>query len=314
MITQESIPEYSQEQATGCPLCKNTHLVEDPKTGELICESCGLVVVEKGYSLEQDWRAFTLTEREQRSRTGYILSNTIYDHGLSTTFNSDIDAKGKRLDPETQNMMLRLKKQDQRAKVNLSSERNLKIALSEMSRGCNELHLPDHVHEKAAQLYRLTLKEDLVRGRSIDGFVAASILAACRKNRIPRSIMDISKAMNLPERAVKFHYRLLLKEFNMKMPIDRPTKFISSLSSKLNLSGEVEQYSVRLMEKARENNLIVGKNPRGVAAAVLYLACQETGTKITQSEVARAAKTSEVTMRKRFKEYEPLLGNISFNL
>jgi len=314
MITQESIPEYSQEQATSCPLCKSTNLVEDPKTGELICEHCGLVVVEKGYSLEQDWRAFTLTEREQRSRTGYMLSNTIYDHGLSTTFNSDIDAKGKRLDPETQNMMVRLKKQDQRAKVNLSSERNLKIALSEMSRACNELHLPDHVHEKAAQIYRLTLKEDLVRGRSIDGFVAASILAACRKNRIPRSIMDISKAMSLPERSVKFHYRLLLKEFNMKMPIDRPTKFISSLSSKLNLSGEVEQYSVRLMEKARENNLIVGKNPRGVAAAVLYLACQETGTKITQSEVARAAKTSEVTMRKRFKEYEPLLGNISFNL
>ena len=313
MITQESIPEYSHENIASCPLCKSTNLVEDPKTGELICENCGLVVVEKGYSLDQDWRAFTLTEKNQRSRTGYMLTNTIYDHGLSTTFNSDIDAKGKKLDPETQNMMLRLKKQDQRAKVNLSSERNLKIALSEMSKSCNELHLPDHVHEKAAQIYRLTLKEDLVRGRSIDGFVAASILAACRKNKIPRSILDISKATNLPERSVKFHYRLLLKEFNMKMPIDRPTKFISSLSSKLNLTGEVEQYSVRLMDKARENNLIVGKNPRGVAAAVLYLACQETGTKITQSEVARAAKTSEVTMRKRFKEYEPLIGQLSFN-
>lgn len=313
MITQESIPEYSQESISKCPLCESTNLVEDPKTGELICEKCGLVVVEKSCSLEQDWRAFTFTEREERSRTGYMLTNTIYDHGLSTTFNSDVDAKGKRLDPETQNMMLRLKKQDQRAKINLSSERNLKIALSEMSQACSELYLPDHVHEKAAQIYRQTLREDLVRGRSIDGFVAASILVACRKNRIPRSILDISKVINLPERSVKFHYRLLLKEFNMKMPIDRPTKFISSLSSKLNLSGEIEQYSVMLMEKARENNLIVGKNPRGVAAAVLYLACQKSGIKITQSEVARAAKTSEVTMRKRFKEYEPLLNNISFN-
>ena len=310
MMEQEVFLEEAQEPINQCPLCNNTKLVQDPKSGELICERCGLVVVEKSYSLDQDWRAFTLSEKQERSRTGYMLTNTIYDHGLSTTFNGDVDAKGKKLDPETQNLMIRLKKQDQRAKVNLSSERNLKIALSIMSKACNELHLPEHIHEQAARIYRLTLKEDLVRGRSIDGFVAASILVACRQNKMPRSIIDISRATNLSEHSVKFHYRLLLKEFNMKLPIDRPTKFISSLSSKLNLNGDVEKYSIQLLAKARENNLIVGKNPRGVAAAVLYMACQETGTKITQSEVARAAKTSEVTMRKRFKEYEPLLSDI----
>ena len=311
MIAQEMMPEENQEHINQCPLCNNTKLVQDPKSGELICEKCGLVVVEKSYSLDQDWRAFTLTEKQERSRTGYMLTNTIYDQGLSTTFNGDVDAKGKKLDPETQNLMLRLKKQDQRAKVNLSSERNLKIALSIMGKACSELHLPEHIHEQAAKVYRITLKEDLVRGRSIDGFVAASILVACRQNRMPRSIIDISKATNLSDHSVKFHYRLLLKEFNMKLPIDRPMKFISSLSSKLNLNGSVEQYSLRLLHKAKENNLVVGKNPRGVAAAVLYMACQETGTKITQSEVARAAKTSEVTMRKRFKEYEPLLAELS---
>ena len=51
----------------------------------------------------------------------------------------------------------------------------------------------------------------------------------------------------------------------------------------------------------------MGKNPKGVAAAVLYLACRELGVRITQAEVARVAETSEVTMRKRFIEYEPFL-------
>ncbi len=247
-------------------------------------------------------------EHNERSRSGYALSNKIFDKGLSTTFLSGYDSKGKKLDPATVNKMTRLRKQDQRTKVNDSWQRNLKIALSEMSRLCHELHLPDHIHEQAAHIYRKVLKEDLVRGRSIDGFVAASIYAACRKTKIPRSIKDVADSSNQTDHEVKYYYRLLVKELGFKTPIDRPAKFISSLSSKLKLNGLVEQRSIMILEKARSEKLVVGKNPRGVAAAVLYLACQEVGVSITQAEMARAANTSEVTMRKRFKEYEPILS------
>ena len=254
-----------------------------------------------------------MAEHAKRSRSGYALSNKIFDRGLSTTFSNGYDSKGNKLDQETQNMMNRLKKQDQRAKVNESWQRNLKIALSEMSRICNELHLPDHIHEKAAQIYRRILKEDLVRGRSIDGFVTAAIYAACRTNRIPRSINDVAEASFLTEHEVRYHYRLFLKELDFKPPIDRPTKFISSLASRLNLNGLVEERSMKILELAQNQKLVVGKNPRGVAAAILYLACQGVGVNITQAEVARAADTSEVTMRKRFKEYAPIMQKFSLN-
>ena len=308
MMTQEICMPEETESNHNCPICKTQELVEDPKTGEIICPKCGLVVVEPGVSLKQDWRAYSITEHNERSRSGYALSNKIFDKGLSTTFLSGYDSKGKKLDPETVNMMMRLKKQDQRTKVNDSWRRNLKIALSEMSRLCSEMHLPDHIHEEAAHIYRKVLKEDLVRGRSIDGFVAASIYAACRTSKIPRSIKDIAAASNQTDHEIKYYYRLLVKELDFKTPIDRPTKFISSLSSKLKLNGLVEQRSIIILEKARAEKLVVGKNPRGVAAAVLYLACQEVGVSITQAEVAHAANTSEVTMRKRFKEYEPILN------
>ncbi len=300
-------PETESKQITTCPACQSNSLIEDIKTGEIICAKCGLVLQEKKYSLQQDWRAYSLQEKQNRSRNGYALSNKIYDKGLSTTFNSGYDSKGKKLDPETRNMMTRLKKQDQRAKVNESWQRNLKIALSEMSRIANELHLPNHIHEKAAQIYRKILKEDLVRGRSIDGFVSAAIYAACRKEKIPRSISDIAEASCQSEHDIKYHYRLFVKELNFKPPVDGPTKFISSISSKLNLNGQVEEHSMHILEEARKRRLVVGKNPRGVAAAVLYLACQEKGVKVTQAEIAKKADTSEVTMRKRFKEYQPFL-------
>lgn len=307
MMTQQIYPIEDSETTHVCPSCKSTHLIEDGKTGEIICADCGLVVVERGYSLKQDWRAYSFAEHNERSRSGYALSNKIFDKGLSTTFHSGYDSKGKKLDPETKDRMNRLKKQDQRTKVNDSWQRNLKIALSEMSRICNELHLPDHIHEQAAHTYRRVLKEDLVRGRSIDGFVAASVYAACRTNKLPRSIKEIAEPAHITDHEVKYYYRMLVKELDFKTPIDRPIKFISSLSSKLKLNGQVEAESIKILEKARKNKLIVGKNPRGVAAAVLYLACQGVGVSITQAEVARAADTSEVTMRKRFKEYESIL-------
>ncbi|MCW4013265.1 MAG: transcription initiation factor IIB [Candidatus Bathyarchaeota archaeon] len=312
-MTQQNYIQSEAENIHQCSACKSTNLIEDVKTGEIICSKCGLVVVERGYSLNQDWRAYSFQEHNDRSRSGYALSNKIFDKGLSTTFHSGYDSKGKKLDPETMDRMNRLKKQDQRTKINDTWQRNLKIALSEMSRVCNELHLPDHIHEQAAHTYRRVLKEDLVRGRSIDGFVAASIYAACRTNKLPRSIKDIAGPAHLTEHEVKYYYRLLVKELGFKTPIDRPAKFISSLSSKLKLNGRVEVQSIKILDKAREMNLIVGKNPRGVAAAVLYLACQEVGVNITQAELARAASTSEVTMRKRFKEYEPILQSLKQN-
>ena len=314
MMQGETVtPSAEHEPVTRCPACQSTTLIEDNQTGEVICANCGLVITERSVSLRQDYRSFSLTEYNERSRNGYAVSNKIFDHGLSTTFINSHDSNGKKLDSETRDMMRRLKKQDQRSKVNESWQRNLKIALSEMSRVCHELHLPDHVHEKSAQIYRKTLKDDLVRGRSIDGFVSASIYAACRMNKLPRSIADIAQAAHLSDHDVKYYYRMLVKELDLKPPIDHPTKFISSLASKLQLHGTVEEKSMKILTMAKEQKLVTGKNPRGVAAAILYLACKETGVKISQSEVARVANTSEVTMRKRFKEYEPIMASLSLD-
>jgi transcription initiation factor TFIIB len=175
-----------------------------------------------------------------------------------------------------------------------------------MGRICNSLHLPKHINEKAAHIYRKALKEDLIRGRSIDGFVSAAIYAACRQSRVARSLGDVADASSLDEHTVKYHYRLLLTQLKLRPPVDKPAKFLSSLVSKLELSGVIEESSIKMLGEAHDRKLIMGKNPRGVAAAILYMVCQDQGVSITQAKVARAANTSEVTMRKRFAEYEQL--------
>ena len=48
-------------------------------------------------------------------------------------------------------------------------------------------------------------------------------------------------------------------------------------------------------------NALVGKSPRGVAAAALYIATIMNKEKNTQKEFAKAAEVTEVTVRNRYK-------------
>ena len=48
-----------------------------------------------------------------------------------------------------------------------------------------------------------------------------------------------------------------------------------------------------------------GKDPMGLAASILYIACKKTGENKTQVDMARAAGVTEVTIRNRVRD----LGN-----
>jgi transcription initiation factor TFIIB len=67
------------------------------------------------------------------------------------------------------------------------------IAMVELERMATALHLPQNIKEQAALLYIKALKMVLIRGRSIDAFVAATLYAGCRQNNLPRPLKEISK-------------------------------------------------------------------------------------------------------------------------
>ncbi|MCK4279577.1 MAG: transcription initiation factor IIB, partial [Candidatus Thorarchaeota archaeon] len=50
------------------------------------------------------------------------------------------------------------------------------------------------------------------------------------------------------------------------------------------------------------------KDPKGMAAAAIYVASILTGSRRTQLEIARTARVTEVTVRNRYKEMVEKLG------
>lgn len=291
-----------------CTKCGGTNIIIDSEVGEEVCGSCGLVLNEGHMDTGPEWRAFTAEERSSRSRTGMGYSYTLYDKGLSTVLSGYRDANGKTLKRETIRQMDRLRKYDNRSKFDDTWRRNLSIAMAELDRMSALLHIPGSIKERSALLYRKTLRMDLIRGRSIDAFVAASIYATCRLERLPRPLKQISAASTREHSEIARTYRLMLREMNLKMPIDDPMKFVPSIASKLNLRRDTETHAIEILRKARKLHGLSGKEPRGIAAASLYKACLEKNDKRVQKEVAEAAGTTEVTLRNRLRGIETLFA------
>ncbi|MFH2110237.1 MAG: TFIIB-type zinc ribbon-containing protein [Candidatus Bathyarchaeota archaeon] len=298
-----------EEETNSCPSCGGTRIVSDRVTGEKVCAQCGMVVTDTELNTGPEYRVFNLQE-EDRRRTGTGYSYTLYDKGLSTVIKGDRDAQGNRLDYETQRRMRRLQRQDNRSKVNETQARNLSIAMSELDRMSSELHLPNSVKEQAAFVYRRALKKDLIRGRSIDAFVAASVYAACRVLKVPRPLKVITAASPREHSEVAMTYRLLLKELKIRPPVDGPYKFVPSIASKLNVRQPTERLAVEILRKAAEKKGLTGKDPRGLAAAALYMACQENNDRRVQRVIAEAAGTTEVTLRNRYRGLKEVLDDL----
>jgi len=217
------------------------------------------------------------------------------------------DAFGRKIPASTRFQMLRLRKWQIRSKVHSSIDRNLAQAMAELDRLSDKVRIPDSVKEKAALIYRRALDKGLVRGRSILAIVTASVYAACRLSQTPRTLNEISAASLAEEKDVARCYRLLLSELNLKMPIIDLKRRVPKIASKIGVSEKTQQTAMRIIRMAGKKRVVAGKEPMGLVAAALYIACVLEGERKTQKEVAEAAGVTEVTVRNRYRDLKDSL-------
>ncbi len=298
-----------QTSTDRCPECGSPNLVHDYETGETICGDCGLVIREQMMDKGPEWRAFTQEEKESRSRVGIPTSYSVHDKGLSTAIGRvDRDAFGRKLPLTTRLQMWRLRKWQIRSRVHSSVDRNLAQAMAELDRLSDKSYIPSSVKEKAAVIYRKALDKGLVRGRSIAAIAAASLYAACRQTGTPRSLREISEASLVDKKDVARCYRLLIRELGIHMPIADPLTYISKIAEKTGISGQTQGLAIKILREAKRKRAASGKDPMGLAAAALYIACLQNDEKKTQKDIAEAGGVTEVTVRNRYKSLKRRLG------
>ncbi len=299
--------EERSENSRECNYCNSKNIVFDAESCERICSDCGLVLAEHLDPADQPNNNLNRSD----SHHGVYSSLVYHDQGLPTLIPySNIDAHGVALNSEQRSKMNTIRRWNLVSNSNRTYHRNLKNALAILMRIKDKLSLSDPSVEKSAYYYRKAIDLKLMKGRSVVGFVVASVYISCREANIPRKIEEIAEAANTDGVFAGKCYRLLLRRLKIRLPSIDSASHLSRIASNAGISERTVRKAAEMMSIIKENPISSGKDPNALAVAVLYGACLEQGENVSQGQVAIAGKVSVVTLRKRFADVRQVLPQV----
>lgn len=303
-----------EEDIEECFHCHANNIISDNEHGEMVCGNCAAVLAEKTESVDElnhDYRE----KLDSSIHCGLPSSLAHHDRFLSTTISfSNTDAHGVPLNVHQRSQVYRMRRWNQISDSNRSYHRNLKNAFAAMMRIKDKLSLSDPVTEKSAYYYRKVLDLNVIKGRSIKGFVVACVYTACREMNVPRTIDEIAKVADADNRFAGKCYRLLVRYLNLRLPPSDIVSHLASIANNAQVSERTLRKAIEMMSTIKENHISSGKVPNALAVAVLYAACVDQGERVKQTAIASAGKTSMVTLRKRFIDVRKLFPHIPASL
>ncbi len=287
-----------QTQNNSCPECGGS-TISVQQRGEVVCQHCGLVLSEKEVDVSHSGiRAYSKQEKDKKERTGCPISILMPDIGLSTIID-----RTKIKNPDLRRAA--------KWNTHLSWEkRNMLIAITELKRIGSNLNFQERVKKAAVRLYKEVFKKNLLRGRSINGMIAACAYYVCKKEKVPITLQEILDEASINDNIVKKCYKILVRELKLKSPHIDPVSLIPRYCADLKLDINVEKEAIKVLTNFIANTSICGKDPKGLCAGAIYLVAKLKNHKVSQKDISRVIGVTEVTLRSRYKEF---LQNISFN-
>ena len=283
MVT-EAKPSLTLGSINVCPLCNSTSIIIDSVAGEAICRSCGAVLTEKAITSEPTWRK----SGEDNVRTSFFHTYLGNEESIGNALlNDDLES------------MSRIPLLCRRGSIHSSANRSLNKGLKELEKIADKLGVSRTIVEQAAWIYRKVLKKGFTRGRPIQATAAAALYAACRELGAFRTLKDFAAITNISEKDLARCYRKMLSIIDLHLPSVDLMKCMSRIAASVGFSEKVKRRAFELLRIAQKSGNLVGKDPMGTAAAVLYIAGTLEGEQVKQKDLAKAASVTEVTIRNR---------------
>ena len=269
------------------------------ENGYYVCTNCG--VVHSKIIDNQARLAFTPEEKNKRQTSERVYS----PYGPRTLIMGAKDANGNKLNPNHRAKFERLSKIN-RGLIN-GYERNLWFVSPLFNRLKSTLNIPDYIAEDAYRIYILTAKKRLAIGRSIEALLSASIYCAYKMNDKAIFINEILENVNSTKKEFLNCFRLVVREIlpmiNIKIRAYSPLEYVDKLKQELKLSMKCRSLAVDIIQNAHNKGLsFAGKDPKGIAAASLYISAQKCDEARIQKDICNVANITEVTLRARIYE------------
>lgn len=287
-------------------MCCNDQCIEK-QSGDNVCLNCGMVIGRDYISSER--RAYTIEEINSRKRTEPRWRN----FGARTIIpKSKIDFRGKPINLAHRSLYSRLSKIQSSLLSN--TERNLWEASPKMKLIAEILRIPPYIRTLAWRIYTLVVEKKFTTGRSIEGFIAASLYIAIRIHKFSRMLDEICIAARSPRKTVHSSLGIIKKnilpELGLKYQPITPELLVYKFGNDLKLPIKIQKDAISILGSASRNGLLrAGKDPKGFAACVIYMAAKKVKEyRKTQKEVVDVANITEVTLRSRSKEIKDILN------
>ena len=305
----ETIKPRNDSDCQFCPLTHDT-VEYDGRTykvgtrilnedGIPVCVTCGRTDWEF-VSDEPEWRGNADGEGPDMCRVGAPVDLTLY----SAEWGS-----GTRISTKNASYaMKRLARISFHTSMN-HKDRSLYHAYEDLDRAGQTLGLPQSIMLDAKIMYRKFNEEKLTRGAVRTGIKANCIARACTNADITRTTQEIAAAFNIPQRDISRTTDIFRETIpdavstSAASVVTKPSDLVPRFVSQVACIPQAERWRVRqkVVQACLEHEKcprLMGKTPKGVASAVLYLTLVELGYEANKEEIRQICDVSLPTLNK----------------
>lgn len=186
-------------------------------------------------------------------------------------------------------------------------DRSLHHAYDDLDRiGKMILGLPDSVMLQAKIMYRKFNENKLTRGAIRVGVKANCIARACSDAGVSRTTNEIANAFGIPTSDISRTtdiFRDVIPEVTVVSAVTKPSDLVARIFNDVTCIPDAERGRVRqkIIQACRDHEktpTMMGKTPKGVASAVLYVTLTGMGFAVEKEEIRRICDVSMPTLVK----------------
>lgn len=301
---EEEAPPAAVDDVERC--CESPDPVEEG--GFVVCRNCGVVL---GQIYTGASSRGATEEAKKKTATSEVVTRK--------TGSRTVIGETSGLSPAAAKRYRDLKRVEKWGKS--PKEKRLAKLLPTWTTVGNALSVTPALREDVARILNEAIESNLTKGRKGDVLVAAAYFAAFRIYKSPKVVDDVVKAANLEpsERKKVLDTFILLQKNGVITRAFRkkrnghyavtPGAYVYTLSPILKLSPEDAKLANALAEAVGKAGYSAGKNPKGVAAAAIYVVVGDRRD-FTDAALAATAGVSASTVKKNVKAMTALLADV----
>jgi transcription initiation factor TFIIB len=276
-----------------CPECGSLVIIDDSRTGEVVCCDCGYVLGAK--SQQPDWK-----------RVNPPIDPLRVDNPHKIPVDNRLHSSWFRMSAKNKAILY--------SRIFTGTEKHFfKEALPELRWICGQLQTPNYVRRTAGMIYVTAYRERLIHhGVDYRPYVLAALVLAYRCFRLPFILQEDWYAFDWEVRRA---LRLIIRELSDTLKAQliainsnelKADDYVPFLLSRLQIpftqlvKDDITKSAADILQNLK--HLAFGRKPRLVAATAIYIASRNLNIKIPQSALSRAAAVSPERISKFYQK------------